>query len=138
MANPVLNHVPQKQAKKLIQTEAARRRTGNWGDWETMPGPFSEQRGWLSQCTRAHVNRVFSVLERNVGDVVHLAVSSLSERRPTWPEMQRIKDEIAGPDATAVEVYPLHDEIVDEANMYHIWVLPEHLGFGLPTGRPKA
>ena len=45
--------------------------------------------------------------------------------------MQRIKDEIAGQDATAVEVYPPHSEIVDQADMYHLWVLPEPLPFSL-------
>ncbi len=45
--------------------------------------------------------------------------------------MQRIKDEIAGPDATAIEVYPPHAEIVDQADMFHIWVVPGPLPFSL-------
>ena len=61
----------------------------------------------------------------------HLAVSSLSGQRPTWPEMQRIKDELAGPEATAIEVYPPRDQVVDEADMFHIWVLRGRLPFGL-------
>ena len=44
---------------------------------------------------------------------------------------ERIKDEIAGPDATAVEVYPPQAEIVDDADMYHLWVLPAPLPFSL-------
>jgi hypothetical protein len=63
--------------------------------------------------------------------VRHLAVSSLSGIRPTWREMQRIKDSIAGCNKTAVEVYPPATEIVDQADMFHIWVLPEPLPFSL-------
>lgn len=45
--------------------------------------------------------------------------------------MQRIKDELAGVRATGVEIYPPHDEIVDGANMYHLWIVPAPLPFGL-------
>jgi hypothetical protein len=47
--------------------------------------------------------------------------------------MQRIKDTLAGPDRAAVEVYPPASEVVDQANMYHLWVLPPgaRLCFGL-------
>jgi hypothetical protein len=45
--------------------------------------------------------------------------------------MQRIKDTIAGPKTTAVEVYPPWNEIVDGAELYHIWVLPGGLAFSL-------
>lgn len=63
--------------------------------------------------------------------MIHYGISSLSQERPTWWEAQRIKDELAGKDRTAVEVYPPRDEIVDGADMFHIWVLPEGLPFGL-------
>ena len=33
--------------------------------------------------------------------------------------------------ATAVEVYPPSDQVVDGADMFHIWVLPEPLPFSL-------
>lgn len=36
-----------------------------------------------------------------------------------------------GPEATAVEVYPPHAEIVDDADMYHLWVLAAPLPFSL-------
>jgi len=52
--------------------------------------------------------------------------------------MQRIKDELAGHDRTGVEVYPPHDEIVDQADMYHLWVLPEPLPFTLVKREGKT
>ena len=64
----------------------------------------------------------------------HLAVSSLSGIRPTWPEMQRIKNELVGSDATAIEVYPPERDVIDQADMFHLWVLRGSLPFGLHKG----
>jgi hypothetical protein len=58
--------------------------------------------------------------------------------RPTFHEMQRIKDDLAGAEATAVEVYPPRSELVDEADMFHIWVLPAGLPFTLAPGASAA
>ena len=123
-----------KDRNALLERERRLRRSGDWGPWETLdmlPGTVGS-RGWLAMIVRAHRNRVFSVLERPVmRGVTHLAVSSLSGIRPSWHEMQRIKDEIAGRDVTAVEIYPPAGEVVDEADMFHIWTLPGPLPFGL-------
>lgn len=43
----------------------------------------------------------------------------------TWDELQRIKSETLGPDVWCVEVYPAHDDVVDVANMRHLWPLEE-------------
>ncbi len=130
--NPALELVPRNERRVLLATEARVRRSGDWGPWEviTFPAGSIGPRGWCSEITTAHKNRVFSVLERAAGEgVTHYAVASLSGERPTWWEMQRIKDELAGEDATAVEVYPPHAEIMDEADMFHIWVMPGGLPF---------
>lgn len=50
----------------------------------------------------------------------------------SWSDMQRVKNELAGEDRIAVEVYPKEADLIDQANMYHLWVLPE--GFNLPFG----
>lgn len=129
----VLMTVPRGERRAILRAEQRARRTGQWGPWEAFASPAGiGGRGWTNQVRRSYRNAAFSVLERPVrGDVVHLAVTSLSGTRPTWHEMQRIKDELAGPAATAIEVYPPHDEIIDEADMFHIWVLPEPLWFSL-------
>lgn len=123
--------------KELMATERKLRRLGKWGDWENPPLPHVQSDGWLSQVHKVHRNRVFSVLERlDFCGVTHLAVTSLSGERPTWWEMQRIKNELAGKDATAIEVYPPHDQVVDGADMFHIWVLRGNLPFGLHNENP--
>ncbi len=48
----------------------------------------------------------------------------------TWDELQAIKDE-RFPNHTAVEIYPPHDEIVNEANIRHLWIVPN--GLTLPS-----
>lgn len=56
----------------------------------------------------------------------------LANSSPSWSEKQRIKDELIGPERLAVEVFPPRSELVDQADAYHLWVLPE--GFTLPFG----
>lgn len=48
----------------------------------------------------------------------------------SWQELQLIKNTLMGENRTAIEVYPSKQELVDDANIYHLWVLPEH--FRLP------
>ena len=117
--------------KALLTRERKLRKTGEWGPWERIENPYRFKPGWIGEVDHVKRNYVFSVLIRDVGPAVHLAITSLSQTRPTWPEMQRIKDELAGPKATGVEVYPPQDEIVDGADMYHLWVFSQPLPFSL-------
>lgn len=67
------------------------------------------------------------------GDVTHLQVRRHDlHTRVLWTDLQRIKNEICGNDATAVQVFPSEVDLVDEVNAYHLWVLPR--GFSLPFG----
>jgi hypothetical protein len=137
MTNPAITLAPKKDRAALLERERKLRRSGQWGAWQTLtfpPDSFGAG-SWTSQITTAHRNAVFCVLDRTAeAGVRHLAVSSLTGTRPTWPEMQRIKNELAGEAATAIEVYPPADQVVDEADMFHIWVLPGRLPFGLHCG----
>lgn len=131
--NPAIENLPRNERRMLLAMERAARSSGDWGAWERLTFPKgSAGRTWAAEFATAHRNKVFSVLDRTLPDGTrHLAVSSLSGERPSWWEMQRIKDDLAGHAATAVEVYPPKQEIVDEADMFHIWVLPQPLPFGL-------
>ena len=42
-----------------------------------------------------------------------------------WRHFQQIKNEIAGPEREAVEIYPAESRKVDTSNKWHLWVLPE-------------
>lgn len=43
----------------------------------------------------------------------------------TWEEMQRLKAECGRGDYDAVEIYPADKDVVNVANMRHIFVLPQ-------------
>ena len=43
-----------------------------------------------------------------------------------WRHFQAIKNEVAGPEREAVEIYPPESQLVDAANEYHLWVAPEN------------
>jgi hypothetical protein len=42
-----------------------------------------------------------------------------------WQEMQSIKNQIFGKESAAVEFYPKESKLVDKANIYWMWVLPD-------------
>lgn len=42
-----------------------------------------------------------------------------------WKVFQRIKNEIFGEERTALEVYPRESNLIDVANIYWLWVLPD-------------
>ena len=48
----------------------------------------------------------------------------------TWDDLQRLKRECGYHDRDAVEIYPRDYDIVNVANMRHLWILPEKLTFG--------
>lgn len=123
--NPAIERLPRSKRRNLLALEAKRRKSGEWPEWESIELPHGISRhGWGAEIRRAHRNWVFSVLERQTNGATHFAISSLSGVRPTFHEMQRIKNELAGTDATGIEVYPPQSELVDEADMFHLWIVP--------------
>jgi hypothetical protein len=91
----------------------------------------------LSGLRRAWTNNVYAVQlfehESEWGPIDHLMINRHdSAASRSWADFQRIKEELFGPERVAVEVYPPASELVDQANMYHLWILPA--GFRLPFG----
>tara|TARA_R110000868_G_scaffold346380_2_gene607429 strand:+ start:674 stop:1078 length:405 start_codon:yes stop_codon:yes gene_type:complete len=52
----------------------------------------------------------------------------------TWDEIHNLKAECGRGDRWAVEVYPPDREVVNVANMRHIWLLPEPPPYGWHRG----
>jgi hypothetical protein len=50
----------------------------------------------------------------------------------SWDDLQRVKNEIAGPERLAVECYPPQSHVVNKENARHLWVLPA--GWTFPAG----
>lgn len=112
--------------------------------WIEKPSPKhlkldTNDNGWFGQLDRVYVDnsQKYSVMCREIetpemGKVTHAVIKCVSDDDIPWREKQRIKNEIFGKDACAIEVFPKEEELVDEANLYHIWVLHDYtLPFGL-------
>lgn len=69
--------------------------------------------------------------------LMHLSIHA-HDRGPmrNWRHLQQIKNEVAGEDRTAVEIFPPESKLADSANEYHLWVFPE--GVDLPFGFPDS
>lgn len=87
----------------------------------------------------AFVNNRYSVqvsVESTPWGAVHHLWIRRHDAEPvrSWTDVQRIKREVLhdGAERVGVEVYPRDRDVVDDANMYHLWVLPR--GFELPFG----
>jgi hypothetical protein len=55
-----------------------------------------------------------------------------SEAVHDWRHLQQIKNDLCGPEAEALEIYPAESRLVDTSNQYHLFVLPP--GTGIPFG----
>jgi hypothetical protein len=54
-----------------------------------------------------------------------------------WRDFQRIKNQLAGDEVEAIELYPAMSRIMDTANQYYLFCLPEgqRVPVGFDTGR---
>lgn len=122
------------RAAKAFERRALK---GDWGEWRKTPLPNGGPGlGWLRQVREAWANNLYVVLIRpfedtNGEEIIHLAIRTASSLEPPWRDMQRIKNEICGAESTAVSVMPPASELVDDADMYHMWVLSSRLPFSL-------
>lgn len=44
-----------------------------------------------------------------------------------WSEIQKIKNELFGEESIAVEYYPAKSKLIDDFNIYWIWLFPENV-----------
>jgi len=76
-------------------------------------------------------NSIYQVAVRRGPDsAVHLSIKR-TDNAPVrdWRDLQRIKDELIGPECEAMELYPARSRLVDSANQFHLW------GFSDPSFR---
>lgn len=93
--------------------------------WETIPVRVWQSKDYLAVL---YVQRADGMKRLTVN-----SVRRMRSKRPnkdtdwrdgiTWDELQRVKNETLGPDVWCVEVYPPESELVDVANMRHLWPL---------------
>jgi len=71
-------------------------------------------------------NDAYLVDVRRSGDFVHISVKRIDQAPVRdWRDLQRIKDQIVGSECEAVELYPADSRLVDSANQFHLWAIPD-------------
>lgn len=125
-----------RRARRAFLAQARKLDPWTWEDRSHMAHLSPVQR-W-GRCVQVWVSPLYvvQVYERETawGTVLHLAIRRCDDRpEMPWRDMQRIKNELVGPERLGVEVFPPESAVMD---MYHLWVLPEgfHLPFGLAGG----
>jgi hypothetical protein len=67
-------------------------------------------------------------------DMVYLSIKRRDKKTiRDWRHLQRIKNELVGPECEGVELYPAESRLVDTANQYHMWVAVDS-DFRFPFG----
>ena len=124
-----------REQRRASKSNGRKMMKGGWSpfeDWtERAKGLASQPRGLI----RFWKNNIYTVQhfkkETGWGVIDHLMCRRNDESAVhSWQELQRIKNEVMGEHRTAVEVYPSIEKLMDDANIYHLWVLPEN--FSLP------
>jgi hypothetical protein len=107
--------------------------------WVEHPSPkqLKKGTGWFGELEKVYrQGNDYVVMIRNVetewGQVQHACMRNADNTDIPWREKQRIKNEIFGKESVAIEVFPSVSQLVDEAGMYHIWVLQPD--FKIPFG----
>lgn len=100
--------------------------------------PFQEATPVVQGLDASHTLREHETLWANSLYVVHkflfegteesaMHLSIRHQKRKAirdWRHFQRIKNELAGVEREAIEVFPPESQLVDTANQYHLFVLP--------------
>ena len=125
-----------RQVRRAFLAKARKRDPWEWDDRSDNAQRAPNQHSW-GRCTGVWVSPLYVVLvytrETAWGEVTHLAIRRCDEKPEIpWRDMQRIKSELVGPERLGFEVFPPESAVMDQANMYHLWVLPE--GFVVPFG----
>lgn len=116
---------------------ARKKRVAGWIEHPS-PKQLKKGDGWFGElsCVLRDKDNQFVVMIREVetewGIVEHACIKSATDDDIAWRDKQRIKNQIFGDESLAIEVFPKVSELVDHANLYHIWVLPEDMK--LPFG----
>lgn len=107
-----------------------------WQPFERVPESdrpelFAQQRERVGDLQSVWKNNryIVQIYRRALGggamEASHLAVRRNDESEiQGWDDLQRIKNELAGGDRVALEIYPPEAEVIDQANMRHLFVLP--------------
>jgi len=83
-----------------------------------------------------HSSRFLVQVYAEANDIIRLSVNRTKlnsmgdwEDGISWDDLQEIKNQCGYSDREAVEVYPVSVDVVNVANIRHLWVMPTPLAF---------
>lgn len=122
--------------RRRVLKDARKRKSWEWEERHLSEADLARFPA-MKNLRTAFVNDLYSVQMYSVvtawGLVEHLVIREhANNREPPWRDLQRIKNELVGPERVAIQVYPADKTLVDQADLYHLWVLPE--GMEIPFG----
>lgn len=117
---------PKRERLKIARKKAKKGR----GKWEQID--LNSAIAVPPKCTRAYHNNYYMVTVYDntyttKGPAIQVMVQphNMLPIKRHWQEMQRIKNELFGKEAVAVEYYPAESKLIDDHNIYHFWIFPE-------------
>ena len=96
---------------------------------------LEDQRGFVGVYRNSlfQITVYFMEAEKELNSYTWLVIRRVdSEPVRDWRHLQRIKNELCGPECEAVEIYPAESRLVDTSNQYHLFVMEE--GARIPFG----
>lgn len=112
----------QKAAKKALSLPPGPLKEINLAEAKSVPK-------WM---TRAYRNNRYTVMIKDDSPTTHgpaiRAMVQKHDDKPLpfhWREMQKIKNELFGPEAVAVEYYPPESQLENSHNIYWMWIYPK-------------
>jgi hypothetical protein len=64
--------------------------------------------------------------KNNGGFMTHLSIRRVDRKAcRDWRDFQAIKNQLCGAEREGIELYPAESRVVDTANQFHLWVMPE-------------
>jgi hypothetical protein len=82
---------------------------------------------------------VVTVTRHALGFVTELSIRRVDRTHITdWRHKQRIKNEIAGEEVEAMELYPAMSRLMDTANQAYLWATPCPPTWSTPTRPPRS
>ena len=91
-------------------------------------------RDYPSWMTRAFVNNRYVVMiDDHAKTDKGTAIKAMIQRHDDspipghWMELQNIKNELFGKETTGIEYYPAEGRLINDHNIYWLWIFPESL-----------
>lgn len=122
-----MNKTQQAKRRKKLAQQVFQLEPGAFEPIDLFKAPFIPK-----GMTRAFRNNRYVVMIYDDTETTHgKAIQVLVQRHVDssiprhWSEMQKIKNEIFGKEVTAVEYYPSESELIDDHNIYWLWIYPD-------------